>query len=193
MNIGQRLKEERERIGYSQEKLGAIGGVQKRAQINYETGERQPDAAYLRGVAQIGVDVQYVLVGVRSANLMEIFLSDDFVNETNLEHARSHLAGQRRVMTPDVQKLIAVYERCKPEGQKLLITTAELLAADLPVAQAQPIAPKPKRAAKADSIEQMPSIQVGNMTNHAAGGVQVGYAGGKVTSTVIKKVKKPKE
>ena len=92
MNIGERLREEREKIGYSQEKLGAIGGVQKRAQINYEAGERQPDAAYLRGVAQVGIDVQYVLLGVRSANLMEVFVSDDFVKETNSEHARKALA-----------------------------------------------------------------------------------------------------
>ena len=65
MSIGDRLKEERERIGLSQEKLGAVGGVQKRAQINYEAGVRHPDAAYLSAVAEAGLDVLYILTGQR--------------------------------------------------------------------------------------------------------------------------------
>jgi len=40
--------------------------VQKRAQINYEKDERQPDAAYLAAVAEAGADVLYVLTGQRS-------------------------------------------------------------------------------------------------------------------------------
>ena len=44
MNLFERLKEERERMGLSQEKFGAIGGVKKLAQINYEKGERNADS-----------------------------------------------------------------------------------------------------------------------------------------------------
>ena len=40
--------------------------MQKRAQINYEKDERQPDAGYLAAVAAAGVDVFYVLTGSRS-------------------------------------------------------------------------------------------------------------------------------
>ena len=40
MSIFLRLREERERLGFSQEAFGVLGGVQKRAQINYEKGER---------------------------------------------------------------------------------------------------------------------------------------------------------
>lgn len=65
MNIGQRLREERERLGLSQERFAAVGGVQKRAQINYEAGERAPDALYLEGVALLGVNVLYVITGKR--------------------------------------------------------------------------------------------------------------------------------
>lgn len=60
-----RLREERERLGLSQEKFGAAGGVQKRAQINYENGERKPDAEYLELVAKLGVDVVYLVTGER--------------------------------------------------------------------------------------------------------------------------------
>lgn len=63
--IGERLREERERLGMSQTALGAIGGVLKQAQLKYEQGSRMPDAAYLAAVASQGVDVVYVLTGNR--------------------------------------------------------------------------------------------------------------------------------
>lgn len=65
MSIGERLREERIRLGLSQAELGEAGGVQKQAQLKYEKGERQPDALYLEGVAGRGVDVLYVLTGRR--------------------------------------------------------------------------------------------------------------------------------
>lgn len=66
MNIFERLKEERERMGLSQEKFGAIGGVKKLAQINYEKGERNPDSAYLAAIGAAGADVRYILEGQRA-------------------------------------------------------------------------------------------------------------------------------
>lgn len=64
--LEERLVEERKRFGLSQAAFGEAGGVQKRAQINYEHGERRPDAAYLERLAGIGVDVLYVLTGRRA-------------------------------------------------------------------------------------------------------------------------------
>jgi len=64
MGIGERLREERERLRLNQEQLGEIGGVRKQAQLLYEKGERSPDAQYLAAVATTGVDVLYVLTGV---------------------------------------------------------------------------------------------------------------------------------
>ena len=66
MSIFLRLREERERLGFSQEAFGVVGGVQKRAQINYEKGERHPDSAYLAAIAAAGADVLYILTGQRS-------------------------------------------------------------------------------------------------------------------------------
>lgn len=92
VSISERLKEERELTGFSQTKFGQIGGVTKKTQMLYESGERAPDAVYLRGVAQIGVDVQYVLTGLRSTNLDELMLTDEFVSETARERGK-WLAG----------------------------------------------------------------------------------------------------
>ena len=74
MDIFFRLREERERMGLSQEAFGALGGVQKRAQINYEKGERQPDMAYLSAIATAGADVLYILTGRRSQAVAEVAL-----------------------------------------------------------------------------------------------------------------------
>lgn len=65
MAIGDRLKEERSRLGFSQTDLAGVGGVGKTTQINYEKGERSPDAGYLAAVAGKGVDVLYVVTGER--------------------------------------------------------------------------------------------------------------------------------
>lgn len=65
MNIHVRLREEREKLGQSQEQFGLTGGVKKLAQINYEKGERSPDANYLAAIAAAGADVRYILTGQR--------------------------------------------------------------------------------------------------------------------------------
>lgn len=63
--IGPRLREERTRLKLSQSALGAIGGVETNAQGNYENGSRSPKADYLLRITAAGVDISYVLTGVR--------------------------------------------------------------------------------------------------------------------------------
>lgn len=65
VGIGNRLREERERLGFSQTDLAALAGASKNSQYNYEKGERSPDTAYLVAVAARGVDVLYVVTGER--------------------------------------------------------------------------------------------------------------------------------
>lgn len=64
--LGERLREERERLGFPQQDLAEECGVTMRSQRNYEKGERQPDAAYLVAFTALGGDVLYVLTGQRS-------------------------------------------------------------------------------------------------------------------------------
>jgi transcriptional regulator with XRE-family HTH domain len=73
MSIGLRLKEEREKLGLNQTQLGAIGGVQKQSQLKYENEATFPKADYLTEIAKIGIDVVYVLFGVRA----DTAISDD--------------------------------------------------------------------------------------------------------------------
>jgi len=64
-SIGERLLEERERLGLSQPALADACRVTMRSQRNYEKNERFPDAAYLAAIAAAGADVRYVITGDR--------------------------------------------------------------------------------------------------------------------------------
>ncbi|MCF5723912.1 helix-turn-helix domain-containing protein [Pseudomonas syringae] len=61
--ITQRLREERKRLGLTQEELAIIGGVKVNAQSTYERGARVRNAIYLANIAKAGVDVLYVVTG----------------------------------------------------------------------------------------------------------------------------------
>lgn len=71
MGIGDRLKEERERLGLIQSEFAALAGASKNTQYNYEKGERSPDATYLAAIAAAGVDVLYVVTGARTLQPVE--------------------------------------------------------------------------------------------------------------------------
>lgn len=62
-NPWERLKQERNRLGLSQEELAKFGGVTKRSQVNYENGRRKPKADYFKGIADAGADVEYIISG----------------------------------------------------------------------------------------------------------------------------------
>lgn len=62
-SIGARLRTERERLGMSQAQLAEKAGVTRNTQGLYETGARSPDGNYFAAVAEVGVDVAFVLVG----------------------------------------------------------------------------------------------------------------------------------
>jgi transcriptional regulator with XRE-family HTH domain len=63
---GNRLREERKRLGLSQTDWGAAAGASKGSQILYEKG-KAPTADYLAAIAAIGADVLYILTSKRSA------------------------------------------------------------------------------------------------------------------------------
>lgn len=63
--LGERLREERDRLGINQNDFADIGGVKRNSQGNYENDRQRPDTAYLLAISKMGVDVMYVLFGRR--------------------------------------------------------------------------------------------------------------------------------
>lgn len=76
-SYGEKIREERERIGLSQTEFGAATGVTKKTQGLYERGEREPDGSYLQAAAAAGCDVLYILTGRREQKATERTLADE--------------------------------------------------------------------------------------------------------------------
>lgn len=64
--IGMRLKEERERIGLTQDAFALLVNAGRRTVIDWEKGRTSPNAVQLSALAEAGMDMTYVLTGQRS-------------------------------------------------------------------------------------------------------------------------------
>ncbi|MCO7620808.1 helix-turn-helix domain-containing protein [Pseudomonas guariconensis] len=66
--VGNRLREERERLGLSQSDFGTLVGVSRGTQKNYELGTASGsiDLKYLAALEAAGIDSTYVVTGDRS-------------------------------------------------------------------------------------------------------------------------------
>ncbi|OYQ38648.1 hypothetical protein CHU94_14440 [Rhodoferax sp. TH121] len=74
--FGQRLKEERTRLGKSQVEFAQAGGVGRLSQIQYEGETTSPTTRYLSGIAKVGADLTYLLLGARS-NIAKLTLAQE--------------------------------------------------------------------------------------------------------------------
>lgn len=73
--FGDRLKLERKRLGMNQEQFGAKAGVQRFTQYQYEAEVNSPTVRYLASILEIGVDLTYILFGIR-VNQMHLSQAD---------------------------------------------------------------------------------------------------------------------
>ena len=79
VELGQRLREERNRKGLNQQDFARLGGVSRNSQTEYETGKTPPNSDYLTALGMAGVDVAYVLTGRRPVGGLSA-AEDDLVN-----------------------------------------------------------------------------------------------------------------
>lgn len=61
--FGQRLREERLRLGFTQADFATAGGVRRSAQFLYEKGDRAPDVDYILRLLERGVNLQFLFFG----------------------------------------------------------------------------------------------------------------------------------
>ncbi|KAF1021870.1 MAG: hypothetical protein GAK30_01559 [Paracidovorax wautersii] len=106
-----RLVEERKRLGLNQSDFGALGGVKKHAQLNYESGLRNPDSSYLEAIALHGVDVGYLLTGVR----LPVQPSAAYPMEPAV--SRKVAEPVMREVTPEQAALLDNYEHAEEEDK----------------------------------------------------------------------------
>ena len=106
-NFFDRLREERERLALSQQALAEKCGVTARSQRNYESGERNPDSAYLAAIAAAGADVLYILTGQRAGGA-----------------AAAPVAGPAQQLSRRALAVAQNYEATSEEGKKIIEAAA---------------------------------------------------------------------
>ncbi|MFC5431769.1 helix-turn-helix domain-containing protein [Paraburkholderia denitrificans] len=87
MGIGDRLKEERVRLGYTQPDFAALVGASKSSLIRWEAGTKSPDIAHLAEWSTVGLDVLYVATGTRSQPLESTLTKEEEVLLDNYRHS----------------------------------------------------------------------------------------------------------
>ncbi|AIA72728.1 putative phage-related DNA-binding protein [Pectobacterium atrosepticum SCRI1043] len=63
MSLGERLREERERLGFSQADFAELVGASRKSQIRWEKAESAPSADSISLWANVGLDVLYLITG----------------------------------------------------------------------------------------------------------------------------------
>lgn len=124
-DFGTRLKAERARLGLSQAAMAEAGGVSLNSQSNYENGHRVPDASYLERVASLGVDVTYVVIGVRVSAALTAAPAGQLADGAVL-----------RSVTPEEAALLDNYEHSDDEGRAAARRLLSALAVSSPVRKA---------------------------------------------------------
>ena len=97
--FGQRLKEERKRVGITQPQLAEFVGAAKRTVIDWEKDKSSPTAVQLMAMIDKGLDTNYLLTGQRNQSEKmatdEAFLLDSFrkLSEQKKKMALQFLIG----------------------------------------------------------------------------------------------------
>ena len=112
MNQGERIKEERERLGYNQTDFAALAGASKHSQINWEKGASFPNSMTLKAWADKGLDVLYVVTGQRS------------VPSTAFPKVEK--------ISPDKQELMDAFDGMSPEQRRAILEVGKVLAQPKP-------------------------------------------------------------
>ena len=129
VTIGQRLKEERERLGYSQTAFAAIGEASKGAQISWEKGTAFPNADFLAKIAiGVGADIEYIVTGQRKARAIEPIAD---VLRAAIEEVQGWQVREERFLPPGkfVETVLTLCELANRKAE--LVPTAASLALKL--------------------------------------------------------------
>lgn len=98
--VGGRLKEERERLAWSQAVLAEVATVSKRSVAAWESGETAPGADVLALLSVKGVDVLYVLTGQRTPQAVGTLSAEESALLDNYNHSDEEgRAAARRVLS----------------------------------------------------------------------------------------------
>lgn len=112
MSLGERLKEERKRLGFSQSEFAEMVGASYKSQLRWEKDDSAPGADALGVWAGIGLDVLYVVTGQRS---------DNVTLQKNIPR-----------MSPEKQELMDAFDDMSPDQRRAILEIGKVLTQPKP-------------------------------------------------------------
>lgn len=98
LSVGARLREERERLGFSQSAFGQLAGVSLRTEQDWERGVSSVRADFLSIAAAHGVDVLYVLTGQRMQPVESTLTPEERALLDNYQHSDEEARRSARLV-----------------------------------------------------------------------------------------------
>ena len=105
MTLGDRLREERKRMGLNQPEFAALANTTKQTLFSWENGKTAPDGFQMAALAAAGADVLYVLTGSRSQPISEV-----------------------ETLSPRQRALLKNYDNTDDAGKRVIESTADFAA-----------------------------------------------------------------
>ena len=142
--IGDRLKEERERLGLTQPAFAEIAGVSKRTVIDWQNGVSSPTATQLAALMAAGLDGAYLLTGLRArtyrrmgaigvaSDLLQNAGAPKEVGEALMPALVDLISESGADLSGDEEALLNYYRRCTENDQQQVLRLAERLASPQP-------------------------------------------------------------
>lgn len=143
--LGIRIKDERERLGLTQPEFAEIAGAKKRTVIDWQNGVSSPTAIQLAALAAAGVDIAYVITGLRAKahrKLAAVSQASDLLQKAGAPEAvgRELMPALVGLLSEDATGLSADealffenYRRCAPTDQDVIRQMAARFADDATV------------------------------------------------------------
>lgn len=138
--IGERLKEERERLGLTQPAFAELAGAKKRTLIDWEKGVSSPTSVQLAALSTQRVDVLYILTGIKTpehildeAQRMFEFGAQASDGKPSEElsgvgiDALKNMGSQYQQRKPKYDQLIKLLERCPESAVDSVLEVAKHL------------------------------------------------------------------
>ena len=114
MSLGQRLKEERERLELTVVAFAEAAGAKKNTVIDWQKDVSSPPAAKLSALAEIGVDVLFVITGRREMDIKKPSSTERDSDRLTIaiEAVNEGLAETGRTLPPRklAELILAAYE-----------------------------------------------------------------------------------
>ena len=118
-SFSKRLKDERKRLGMSQEEVAKKVSIHRETWSRYENDKITPGSTILLHAAKLGFDINYIMTGVREDSMHNVYPFR--VSEESIDYKVNGLTKRE-------QELLALYRNADNAGKKTITDIARFVA-----------------------------------------------------------------